>query len=155
MKTVAKHNLENRLSNKRKLVLANFIARISLSNLIELTRIRSQALLQSQVDFLLESNITIKRSVAIGRSITSKEEILFELLFHSIDVMNLTSSNIIIERVTIDQEEVAIAIEQIIENSNLILILTIIFYVMRTNDVNKQNVVSIRDIYDPFINFLS
>jgi len=155
MKTVAKHNLENRLSNKRKLVLANFIARISLSNLIELTRIRSQALLQSQVDFLLESNITIKRSVAIGRSITSKEEILFELLFHSIDVMNLTSSNIIIERVTIDQEEVAIAIEQIIENSNLILILTIIFYVMRTNDVNKQNIVSIRDIYDSFINFLS
>jgi hypothetical protein len=102
MKTIAKHNLENRLSNKRKLVLANFIARISLSNLIELTRIRSQALLQSQVDFPLESNVTIKRSVAIGRSITSKEEILFELLFHSIDVMNLTSSNIIIERVTID-----------------------------------------------------
>jgi len=94
-------------------------------------------------------------SVAVGRSITGEGETLSESSFHPIDVVNLTPPNMVIERVTMDREEAAIATGQIIENSNSISVLAMVFHFMRADDVNKQNIVSIRDIYDPSIDFPS
>lgn len=108
-----------------------------------------------QTDFFIKSNIIIEKNVAIERSITNKKENLFELLFYSIDIVNLTLLNIIIEQITINREEAAIVTKQIIKNNNLISILAIIFYFMRTNNINKQNIVNIKNIYNSSIDFLS
>ena len=75
--------------------------------------------------------------MAIGRSITGEGETLPELLYHPISVVDLTPPNIFIEQVIIDRKEEAITIRQLIRNSNLILVLAIIFHFMRADDINK------------------
>jgi hypothetical protein len=155
MEAAAKHDLENRLGGGRRPVPADSTAGVSLSGLTESARMGSQALLQSQADFLMGSDVTMEGSVAVERSITGEGETLSESSFHPIDVVNLTPPNMVIERVTMDREEAAIATGQIIENSNSISVLAMVFHVMRADDVNKQNIVSIRDIYDPSIDFPS
>lgn len=55
----------------------------------------------------------------------------------------------------LDRKEAAMATGQLIENSNSISVLAMVFHFMRVDDVNKQNIVSIRDIFDPSTNFPS
>ena len=54
-----------------------------------------------------------------------------------------------------DRQEAAIATGQLVENSNWISVLAMVFHSMRAGDVTKQDIVSIRDILDPSTNFPS
>ena len=155
MEAAAKHDLKNRLGGERRPVPADSTAGVSLSGLTELAGIGSPVLLQSQADFLIGSDATIEGSVAIGRSIKGEGETLSESSSHPIDVVNLAPPNMDIERVTMDRKEAAIATGQLIENSNSISVMTMVFHFMAADDVNKQNIVSMRDIFDPSTEFPS
>ena len=155
MEAAAKHDLENRLGGERRPVPADSTAGVSLSGLTESAGMGSQVLLQSQADFLIGSDATMEGSVAIGRSITGEGETLSQSSFHPIDVVNLTPPNMDIERFAMDRKEIATATGQLIESGNSISVLTMVFHFMRADDVNKQNIVSMRDIFDPSTNFPS
>ena len=51
--------------------------------------------------------------------------------------------------------ERATATRQFIENSDSISVLAMVFYSMRADDVDKQNIVSMKDISDPSTDFPS
>ena len=152
MEAAAKYDLENRLGGERRPVPADSTAGVSLSGLAGMG---SQALLQSQLDSNIGPDVTREESVAIGRSMTGEGETPPEPLCHPISVVGLTPPNMFIEQVTIDRKEEAIATGQLIENSNSISVLAMVFHFMRADDINKQNIVSIRDIFDPSTNFPS
>ena len=112
----------------------------------------SQALLQSQLDSIIGPDVSWEESVAIGRSMTGEGETPPEPLYHLVD---LTPPNISIEQVTKDQKEEAITTGKLIENSNSISIPVMVFHFMRADDINKQNIISIRNIFDPYTIFPS
>ena len=64
-------------------------------------------------------------------------------------------SNMNIERATIDRKEAATATRQLIENSNSTSVLAMVLDFMRADDVNKQNLVSMKNISDPSTDFPS
>ena len=116
------------MGGERRPVPADSTAGVSLSGLTETAGMGSQALLQSQLDSIIGSDVTREESVAIGRSITGEGETPSESLCHPIDVVNLTPPNMVIERFTIDRNEAAIATGQLIENSNSISVPAMVFH---------------------------
>ncbi len=74
--------------------------------------------------------------------------------FRLIDVINLTSY-IKIELIMLNRTEVVTLTEWFLKNNSSILILTIIFHFIRIDDVNKQDIISMRDIFNSSTNCLS
>ncbi len=155
MKTAAKHDLADRLDDERRPVSLNFTAKISLSDLTKSARMRTQILAESQNNFQLRSNTAMNENIAIEKAVTIEKE-TFESAssFRSIYVVNLTSY-MKIESITLNRTEVATSTEWFLTNNSSISILTMIFYFIRTDDVNKQDIISMRDIFDSSTNCLS
>lgn len=146
MEAAAKHDLENRLGCERRPVPADSTGSAGMG---------SQVLLQSQTNFLIGSDAAMEGSMATGRSITGGGVTFSGSSLPPTDIVNLMPPNMDIERATMDQKEAAIATGQPIGNSNSISILAMVFHFMRADDVNKQNIVSVRDIFDPSTEFPS
>ncbi len=155
MKTAAKHDLADRLNDERRSVSSNFTAKISLSDLTKSARMKTQILAESQNNFQLRSNTAMNENIAIEKAVTIEKE-TFEPAssFRSIDVVSLTSY-MKIESITLNKTEVATSTEWFLTNNSLISILTMIFHFIRTDDVNKQDIISMRDIFDSSTNCLS
>ena len=97
----------------------------------------------------MNENIAIEKAVMI-----EKETFEPASSFRSIDVVNLTSY-MKIESITLNRTEVATSTEWFLTNNSLISILTMIFHFIQTDDVNKQDIISMRDIFDSSTNCLS
>ena len=147
MEAAAKYDLENRLGGERRPVPADSTAGVSLSGLTNRARTGSQDLLQSQTDFLVSSD-TIMEGCGEG-SIREEEEAVQSLsLLYPIDVMELTPPDLGIEPVISGKGDVAMVTEQLINNRNSTSVLAIVFHLMRADDFDKQDIVSMRDILD-------
>lgn len=152
MEAAAKHDMEKRLGERRP-VPADSTAGVSLSGLTDVARTRSQFPLQSQTDFHISSDIIVEGSGAIEGNIRGEEEtIKSPSSFQPIDVVELTPPNVGIEPVTLDTGDVAIVTEQLVNNSNSTSVLAMVFHFMRADDFDKQDIVSMRDIFDLSIN---
>ena len=67
---------------------------------------------------------------------------------HPIDVVELTPVNIDIEPIISGKGDEAIATEQLINNSNSTSVLAMVLHFMRADELDKQDIVSMRDIFD-------
>ncbi len=152
MKTAAKHNLTDCLNDKRKSVSSNFTARVSLSDLMKSVRMRTQILAESQNNFQLRLNTAMNKNIAIKKAIMiEKETFKSASFFRSINVVNLTLY-MKIESITLNRTEVATSTEWFLINNSSISILTMIFHFIWTDDVNKQDIISMRNIFDSSTN---
>lgn len=108
-----------------------------------------------QNNFQLRSNTAMNENIAIKRAVTIKKE-TFESasFFCSINVVNLTSY-MKIESITLNRTEVATLTEWFLKNNSSISILTMIFHFIQTDDVNKQDIISMKNIFNSSTNCLS
>ncbi len=152
MKAAAKHDLADRLDDERRSVSSNFTVKISLSDLTKPAGMRTQILAESQNNFQLRSNTAMNENIAIEEAVTIEKE-TFEPAssFRSIDVVSLTPY-MKTEPITLNRTEVATSTEWFLTNNSSISILTMIFHFIRTDDVNKQDIISMRDIFDSSTN---
>jgi hypothetical protein len=155
MEAAAEHDLDTCLGGERRPVPVESTAGVSLSGLTGTAGMGSQALLQSQLDSIIGSDVKREESAAPGRSMTGEGEIPFESLYHPIDVVDLTPPTMVIQRVTTNRQEAAIATGQVVENSKWISVLAMVFHAMRADDINKHDIISIRDILHPSTYFPS
>ena len=147
IKVAAKYNIKIRLSSKRRPVPADFIIGVSLSGLIDVVKTGFQNRLQSQINFQISSGIIIEGS---GKgNIREEEEIIQSLsLLYPIDIVDLIPPDIGIALFILGRGDATIVIEQLIDNPNSTSVLAIVFHFMRADSFNKQDIVSMRDIFD-------
>jgi len=107
MKTVAKHDLADRLNDERRSISSNFTARISLSDLMKFAKMKTQILAELQNNFQLRLNTAMNENIVIKKAVMIERE-TFEPAssFRSINVVSLTSY-MKIESITLNRTEVA------------------------------------------------
>ena len=98
MEAAAEHDLDNILGSERRPVFADSTAGVSLSGLTETAGIEPQALLNSQLDSVIGSDIKRDDSAALGRSMIGEGETPSESSCHPIDVVDLTPPTMVIQR---------------------------------------------------------
>lgn len=147
MEAAAKHDMENRLGGERRPVPPDSTAGVSLSGLTDVLGMGSQVLLQSQADFYISSDTVMEGNSAIGSNIRGEEE-TFESpsSLYPIDVVELTPPDMDMEPVILDTGDVAI------NKNNSTSVLAIVFHFIQADDLDKQDIVSMRDVFDPSTN---
>ncbi len=155
MKTAAKHDLADCLNDECRSISLNFTAKIFLSDLMKFAKMKTQILAELQNNFQLRLNTAMNENIAIKRAVMiEKETFKSASSFRSIDVVNLMSY-MKIESITLNKTEVTTSTEWFLTNNSLISILTMIFHFIQTDDVNKQDIISMRNIFDSSTNCLS
>ena len=148
MEAAAKQDLEDRLGGQRRFVPADSTAGVSLSGLTEPAEMGNQIVVESQADFQVMPDTAIKGSIAVdGSSTIEGETTESESSFRPIDIVSLAPSNMEIDPATSNRVGVAIPREQSF-NGNPTSVLAMVFHFVRAGDGNKQDIISIGDIFD-------
>ncbi len=152
MEAAAKHDLAGRLGGGRRPVPPDSTAGVSLSGLTEPAGMGTQILAESQDNFQLRPNTAMDGDIAIEGAVTVEGE-TFEPAssFRPIDVVSLTPY-METEPITLNRTGVATPTEWSLTNNSSTSVLTMVFHFIRTDDVNKQGIISMRDIFDPSTN---
>lgn len=146
MEAAAKQDLEGRLGGRRRSIPADSTAGVSLSGLIESVGMGTR-IVESQV----RQDTAMEGCIAIGGKMTEGKTTKSESSFCPVDVVSLTPSNMEIEPATSDEKEVAESIEQVL-NSGTTSVLAMVFRFIRADNANRQDIISMRDIFDPLTN---
>ena len=146
IEAAAKHDIENRLGGQRRPIPADSIAGVSLSGLTDIVRRESPDLSQLQESLHVSSSILTERGE--GKMRKEEKTIQSSLSLHPINVVELTPVDIDIKPITSGKGDEAIATEQLINNSKFTSVLAMVLRFMRADELNKQDTVSIREIFD-------
>ena len=152
LEATAKQDLEGRLGSQRKHFPADSTAGVSLSGLTE----SSPLGVGTQIPVGSGSESVVNKYATVGRRTTMEEETTeSECLFNPIEVVNLTSYNEKIEPTNFHETFTAIPPEQCLGNSDSTPISAMVFHFIRADDANRQDIVSMSDIFDSSANYPS